>query len=484
MGRAEVNEYNVKAVNTSANRRLYKKRVPIYPKLVSGKYRLVKWVLLFVTLGIYYGLPWIRWERGPAEPSQAVLVDFSGQRFYFFFIEIWPDELYYVTGLLILSALLLFLVTSLFGRLWCGYACPQTVWTDLFIAVERMVEGDRNKRLRLAKQPWGAGKVIKKTIKHGLWLLISAATGGAWVLYFHDAPTVVGNMFAGTAPMSAYLFFGLLTFTTYSLAGLMREQVCTYMCPWPRIQAAMTDEDTFNVGYFAARGEPRGKHKKGKDNSHLGDCVDCKACVVACPMGIDIREGDQLECINCGLCADACDDIMKKLAMPTGLIAYSSDYRQPDVKKSKRFFPVLFRGRTLFYSVAILIVSAIMTMGLTSRATVEFGIERNRAPAFTTLSDGSVRNAMMLRILNKESAPVEYLVRVSGPKELILAAVGHDISDLSMKITVPGDRMQKTRVFMTLPANVKNKPGQKITVELVAPDEETVITKVINFIGE
>ena len=337
-----------KMSETAEPEHLYAKREAVHPQLVHGKYRLTKWIVLFVTLGIYYLLPWLRWPRAPHEPSQAVLVDFEGARLYFFSIEIWPDEFYLVTGLLVLSALALFFVTSVWGRLWCGYTCPQTVWTDLFIAVERAVEGDRNKRLQLAKQPWTAAKITKKVTKHSIWLLIAMATGGAWVLYFHDAPTVVGNFLSGTAPASSYLFVGILTFTTYSLAGLMREQVCTYMCPWPRIQGAMTDDKTFQVGYYALRGEPRGKHKKGADWSELGDCIDCNGCVVACPMGIDIRDGDQLECINCGLCIDACDSVMKKVGLPKGLIAYGADYRAVKDPKARKRLPQFFRARTVF----------------------------------------------------------------------------------------------------------------------------------------
>lgn len=261
---AVVEKLDVAAVNSAAARTLYKAREPIYPKLVHGKFRALKWALLSLTLGVYYLLPWIRWPRGVGEPDQAVLVDFPGRRFYFFFIEIWPDELYFLTGLLILAALALFLATALFGRVWCGYACPQTVWTDLYIAVERLVEGDRNKRIKLAKAPWTGEKIAKKATKHALWLIIAAATGGAWVFYFHDAPTVFPQLFRGEAPGSAYLFIGLLTFTTYMLAGSMREQVCTYMCPWPRIQAALTDSETLQVTYKADRGEPRGSHKKEK----------------------------------------------------------------------------------------------------------------------------------------------------------------------------------------------------------------------------
>ena len=304
---------------------LYKPRTPIYPKLVHGRWRAIKWALLIVTLGIYYLTPWIRWARPAGLPQQAVLVDFTGGRFYFFTLQLWPQEVYFLTGLLVLAALALFLTTALFGRLWCGYACPQTVWTDLYIYVERLFEGDRNARMRLDAAPMSLGKLWRKSGKHAVWLAVAFGTGGAWIFYFHDAPTLLRDFWAGRAPFSAYLSCGLLTAATYLLAGHMREQVCTYMCPWPRIQGAMLDQHSLQVTYRLDRGEPRGAHKKDQAWAGRGDCIDCRQCVVACPMGIDIRDGAQLECINCGLCIDACDAIMRKVERPRGLIGYDTD---------------------------------------------------------------------------------------------------------------------------------------------------------------
>ncbi|MEM9422031.1 MAG: cytochrome c oxidase accessory protein CcoG, partial [Pseudomonadota bacterium] len=421
-------------------------------------------------LGVYYGLPWVRWPRSAHEPDQAVLVDFQGERFYFFFIEIWPDELYFVTGLLVLSAIALFLVTSVYGRLWCGFACPQTVWTDLFIAVERFVEGDRNKRLKLDRQAWSFEKMRKKAVKHFLWLLIAAATGGAWVLYFHDAPTVMASLFLGKAPASAYLFIGILTFTTYALAGLMREQVCTYMCPWPRIQAAMTDDQTFTVGYYSARGEPRGKHKKGQSWEGRGDCIDCNGCVVVCPMGIDIRDGDQLECINCGLCIDACDDVMKKVGRPKGLIAYGMDYRDTALKAPRRRFPELIRVRTLFYASALVVVSALLVAGFLTNQKIEFSAERNRAPAFTRLSDGSIRNAVTLRLLNKNSAVQRFQIVVTGPDALEVQVVGQFVDERVLGLDVIGDKQVQLRMFLTLPPHLAI---QGVPITLTAKNLDT-----------
>jgi cytochrome c oxidase accessory protein FixG len=308
---------------------LYQARRRIYPLGVSGYFRNLKWFLLIVTLGIYYLLPFVRWDRGPDAPSQAVLVDFPARRFYFFFIELWPQEVYYFTGLLVLAALGLFLMNAVAGRVWCGYLCPQTVWTDLFMLVERKIEGDRRERMRADAEPWNFAKARRKATKHFIWLVIAWWTGGAWVLYFADAPTLVWQLatFPGAGdrvdldrhPHLHDLF----------ACRLMREQVCTYLCPWPRIQAGLIDEHSLNVTYRFDRGEPRESLKKSEAararGVPTGDCIDCNQCVAVCPTGVDIRHGLQLACIQCGLCIDACDNVMNKTGRPTGLIAYDTD---------------------------------------------------------------------------------------------------------------------------------------------------------------
>ena len=303
---------------------LYAARTKIYPKRAYGTFRTIKWIVMAVTLSIYYAVPWIRWDRGPYLPDQAVLIDFSSRRFFFFFLEIWPQEFYYITGLLVLAALGLFLVTSIAGRMWCGYTCPQTVWTDLMIAVERFFQGDRNQRMRLDKAPWSFETLWRKSATHLAWLLIAVATGGAWVFYFADAPTLARQLVTFDAPMLAYVFVGIFTATTYVLGGIAREQVCIYMCPWPRIQGGMIDRDSLLVSYRAWRGEPRGAHKAGQSWEGRGDCIDCRQCVAVCPTGIDIRHGSQLECIQCALCIDACNEIMDKVGRPRGLVAYDT----------------------------------------------------------------------------------------------------------------------------------------------------------------
>lgn len=483
-GEHSVKAYDVEAVNSAQQRSLYKARVPIYPKLVNGKFRALKWIVMAATLGLYYLLPWVRWERGPAEPDQAILVDFEGRRFYFFFIEIWPDELYYVTGLLIIAALGLFLATALFGRIWCGYACPQTVWTDLYIAVERLIEGDRNKRIRLSKSPWSIGKVSKKVAKHALWILIGMATGGAWILYFHDAPTIAADFFTGDAPFSAYLFFGLLTFTTYIFAGSMREQVCTYMCPWPRIQAALTDEETLEVTYKRDRGEPRAPHKKGDSWDGRGDCIDCKACVAACPMGIDIRDGAQLECINCALCIDACDDIMAKVDRPLGLIGYDTDANVARRAEGKPPQVKLMRSRTGVYAAVLMIVGVVMLFGLTNRDTVNLNVLRDRTPPYVTLSDGSVRNAYTVKIVNRDNVARNFRLDIDGPDAMIVSAVGEQFSGSERIVTAGGDGVRSLRLFITLPAGTVAAPSIPIVISVADVDTgETAVNPTVFLSG-
>jgi cytochrome c oxidase accessory protein FixG len=428
---------------------LYKPRTPIYPKLVHGRWRQIKWALLIATLAVYYVTPWIRWERPGALPDQAVLVDFFGRRFYFFGIQLWPQEVFYITGLLVMAGLALFLVTALFGRLWCGYACPQTVWTDLYIYVERAFEGDRNARMRLDAAPWTLDKLWRKGGKHAVWLGVAFGTGGAWIFYFRDAPTLLVEFWTGRAPITSYASCALLTATTYIFAGHMREQVCTYMCPWPRIQGAMLDEHSLQVTYRADRGEPRGPHKKGQSWDGRGDCIDCNACLVACPMGIDIRNGSQLECINCGLCADACDEIMDRVGRPRGLIAYDADAAVAARRCGERPRYRLLRSRTLYYAAALALVSGLMSWGLTHRSVLDVHALRDRNPTFVRLHDGAIRNAYTLKIANRSFGPMPVVVRFVGVPGAKLNMPGRQPGLVS--IVAPPNAVEAVRVFVTAP---------------------------------
>ena len=454
-----IRQSKAEAVNAAETRELYKKREPIYPKLAHGKFRTVKWVVMVLALSVYYIVPFLRWDRGPGAPDQAVLVDFAGRRFYFFFVEIWPQEVYYITGLLILAALALFLASALFGRVWCGYACPQTVWTDLFIWVERAFEGDRNARMKLDRSPWSLNKAWRKIGKHAVWLVISLATGGAWILYFHDAYATLHNFFTLQAAPSAYLFAGILTFTTYTLAGTMREQVCTYMCPWPRIQAAMTDRDALNVTYRIDRGEPRGAHKKNESWDNRGDCIDCKQCVAVCPMGIDIRDGAQLECIQCALCIDACDDVMKKVDRPTGLITYETDDNIDRFQAGEKPRYHFLRPRTIVYATAFIIVAAIMLGALLNRSELELNSQRDRNPNYVVLSDGSVRNGYNLKVVNKANEPRVMQLSIEGDPAIVARVLGAT-ADAPMELTIEADRTRDYVIYLTLPADAIDGPRE------------------------
>ena len=262
---ADVERFDAQAVDAAWKRKpFYEARKKIFPKRAKGQFSSFKWGVMVVTLAIYYLTPWLRWDRGPYAPDQAVLVDMANRWFYFFFIEIWPQEFFFVAGLLVMAGFGLFLVTSAVGRAWCGYTCPQTVWVDLFLVVERAIEGERNQRIKLDNASWSVDKIVKRVSKHAIWIVIAVATGGAWIFYFADAPTLLVDFATGQAAPIAYITVAVLTATTYVFGGLMREQVCTYMCPWPRIQAAMLDENSLVVTYNDWRGEPRSHHAKKK----------------------------------------------------------------------------------------------------------------------------------------------------------------------------------------------------------------------------
>ena len=441
--------------NSAARRSLYAARVKIHPKRGAGFFRNLKWLVMVVTLGIYYITPWLRWDRGAYAPDQAVLVDMAHRRFYFFFIEIWPQEFYYVAGMLIMAGIGLFLITSTIGRAWCGYTCPQTVWTDLFLVVERWIEGDRNARIKLDAAPWSLDKIWKRVSKNILWLLIAVATGGAWIFYFADAPTLAREFFTLEASPVAYMTVAILTATTFILAGYMREQVCTYMCPWPRIQAAMLDEDSLVVTYNDWRGEPRSRHRKKVEaaGEKVGDCVDCNACVAVCPAGIDIRDGQQLECITCALCIDACDNVMDKIGVPRGLISYST-LRTYDAQKAGT--PALvgwrsfLRPRTFVYAAVFAAIGLAMLFTLLHRDSLAITVQNDRNPLFVMLSDGSIRNGFKIEIINMLQRPRKFAIELDGLGDASMTMVGADNSpSRRLDIDVDADKLRAIKVFVT-----------------------------------
>lgn len=461
----------------------FKKQQKIYPRRVWGKFRKLKWLAMLVLLGIYYGAPWIRWDRGEQLPDQAILIDLHHTRAYFFGIEIWPQEVYYITGILILAAVGLFFVTSLFGRVWCGYACPQTVWTDLFVWVERIVQGDRNARKKLDESPWTLKKIYKKLLTHVIWLVIGLCTGGAWVFYFNDAPTLMDQILHFDVSWTVGGWILGLTFSTYIMAGFAREQVCTYMCPYARFQSAMFDKDTLIIAYDTERGEPRGKWKKKEEYlaraagkatyqaeatgllneakseqlvaAKPGHCIDCDSCVVVCPMGIDIREGLQMECIACGLCIDACDTVMEKIGLPKGLIRYDTE------SKSKLD---LLRPRTVWYTSIIAAVAFFMLYSLLTRSPLELNVIHDRNPLFVTLSDGTIRNGYSIHVLNKAHEDKKYTLVVEGLEGATLRVQESEELDPA-NLPVFADSVENFRVFISAP---KQKDHRKeITFTLI-----------------
>ncbi|SPJ22868.1 RdxA/RdxB/FixG family protein [Palleronia abyssalis] len=475
---------------------LYAARVPIFPRRVSGFYRNLKWWIMGLTLAVYYITPWLRWDRGPNLPDQAVLVDLANRRFYFFWIEIWPHEFYFVAGLLVMAGLGLFLFTAALGRVWCGYACPQTVWTDLFLMVERWVQGDRNARMRLRNAPMSPRKATLLGTTWTIWLLIALATGGAWVFYFTDAPTLARDLVAFQAPGVAYMTIAILTATTFIFGGFMREQICIYMCPWPRIQGAMMDEGTLTVAYRDWRGEPRGKGLRRREaasdlrvtgpqiggRSPLipmpgvrdtkivgaapapasiagpGDCIDCNACVNVCPMGIDIRDGQQMACITCALCIDACDQVMAKIGQPRGLIDYVALSDAPREAAGGAPIPAwrhAMRPRNFLYTGLWSLVGILLVVALFVRPDIEMTVSPIRNPTYVALSDGSVRNVYDVRLLNKHGEARQFLLSPSLGPDLTLQIEGQPGNTL----TVPADTQQLTRVYLTAP------PGSEAAAE-------------------
>jgi cytochrome c oxidase accessory protein FixG len=449
----------------------------IYPKKVDGHFRHIKWGIQFATLAIYYFLPFVRWHRGPDAPSQAVLVDFPHRRFYFFFIEIWPQEVYYLTGLLIIAALTLFLMNAVAGRIWCGYMCPQTVWTDFYMTTERWIEGDARDRIRLDNGPWTLEKIRKKVAKHFVWILIAWWTGGVWVLYFADAPTLVHSLATFQPGVGeAFLWIGILTFTTYIFAGWMREKVCLHACPWPRIQAALTDEYALNVTYRYDRGEPRMSAKAATaaraHGAAAGDCVDCGQCVAVCPTGVDIRKGAQLGCIQCGLCIDACDSVMEKLHRPTRLIGYDTEMnlKRRECGEAPIYKPL--RVRTVFYAVLILAIGGFMSVTLATRDDMHVNVLHDRNPLAVKLKDGGVRNGYTLRFSNKKPDVRRFVTTVAGVPGAQTEVVGAP-ADARGKVTIEvgPDQTREARVLLSTHGAIAAK--SQTPVVFTVTDAET-----------
>jgi cytochrome c oxidase accessory protein FixG len=399
---------------------LYAPSPKIYPRSVQGRFAMWRWALVWLTQLVFYGLPWLEWGQ-----RQAVLFDLGARRFYIFGLVLYPQDFIYLTGLLVISALSLFLFTAVAGRLWCGYACPQTVYSEIFMWIERKIEGDRSARMRLDAGQFSLEMLVKKWYKHIIWLGVAMWTGFTFVGYFTPIKSL-GMEFLQTRMSSWEVFWVFFYgFATYGNAGFMREQVCKYMCPYARFQSAMFDADTLIVTYDAQRGEPRGKHQTTADVKRTtGDCIDCSLCVQVCPTGIDIRDGLQYECIGCGACADVCDTVMDKVGMPRGLVRYAT---QNAIKKgwnSAQIWGQVMRVRVWIYTGVLLALVLALSTSLALRTPFRVDIVRDRTTLSRITEYGTLQNVYRLQIMNATEHSSDYQVSVRGLHGIELRDMG------------------------------------------------------------
>ncbi|MBS0509092.1 MAG: cytochrome c oxidase accessory protein CcoG [Proteobacteria bacterium] len=389
---------------------LYEAQKKVYPRSISGVFANWRWIMVYVTQLIFYGLPWLQWGE-----RQMVLFDLGARRFYIFGLVLYPQDFIYLTGLLIISALALFLFTAVAGRLWCGFSCPQTVYTEIFMWIEHKIEGDRSARIRLDNGPWTFEKIWKKSLKQLVWVSVAFWTGFTFVGYFVPIRELGGELLSlhGTWQLFWVFFYGL---ATYGNAGYLREQVCKYMCPYARFQSAMFDNDTLVVTYDPERGEPRGPRTKAVDYKAkgLGDCIDCSLCVQVCPTGIDIRNGLQYDCIGCGLCVDACNTVMDKMQYPRGLIRFSTQNGVKNHWTQSQMLKRVLRPRVLFYSAILLALCIGMMASLVVRTPLKVDIVRDRAALSRIVAGGKLENIYRLQIMNATEGAQRYVISARG----------------------------------------------------------------------
>lgn len=402
---------------------LYEATKKIYPRTVQGIFAKWRWIMVVLTQLVFYGLPWLEWGQ-----RQAVLFDLGARRFYIFGLVLYPQDFIYLTAILVISAFSLFLFTAIAGRLWCGYACPQTVYSEIFMWVERKVEGDRSARMRLDSESLSLKKFFKKTYKHIIWLAIAMWTGFTFVGYFSPIKDLGMAFISGNMGSWEVFWVFFYAFATYGNAGFMREQVCKYMCPYARFQSAMFDKDTLIVTYDSARGEPRGARSKKADPASmgLGACVDCTLCVQVCPTGIDIRNGLQYECIGCGACADVCDTVMDKVGYPRGLVKYSTENALKNGWTQKQTLRHVFRPRVLIYMAILMVVVAALLTSLGLRKPFKVDVVRDRAALARIVSGGNIENVYRLQIMNAAETPLNFRLSADGLPGLTLVT-DHDV---------------------------------------------------------
>jgi len=442
---------------------LYEIRKKIHPRAVSGWFAGWRWALVILTQVVFYGLPWLLWND-----RQAVLFEIAARRFYVFGLVFWPQDVIYLTVLLIISAYSLFLFTAIAGRLWCGYACPQTVYTEIFMWVERRIEGDRNARIKLDAAPWSAEKLGKRFAKHAIWIAIALWTGVTFVGYFTPIRELVRSLPFGVSGWAAFwiLFYG---FATYGNAGWMREQVCKYMCPYARFQSAMFDKDTLIIAYDAERGEPRGARGRKVDYKAkgLGTCVDCEICVQVCPTGIDIRKGLQYECIGCAACIDGCNQVMDKMGYPRGLIRYASEHGLAGHYDRAQMLRRMVRPRTIIYTAILLLIVAVAAVSLAMRNPLKVDVMRDRGALAREAAPGVIENSYRLQIMNTDESPRRFVIEAEGLPGLKVVGVEQPIA-----IDAAGSKLVPLRLQAGAEAAA---PGShKIEFKVHAVDDEHV----------
>lgn len=446
---------------------LYEKRQKIYPRQVHGIFARMRVSGVVALMSIYYFTPWLLWDG-----RQAVLFDLPGRKFYIFGLTFWPQDLIYLSALLILAALSLFFFTALAGRLWCGYACPQTVWTEVFLWIERKIEGNRMQQIKLDKAPWTPRKFAIKGAKHTLWVLLSLWTGYTFVGYFTPVRELgLSILSLNMGPWETFwvLFYG---FATYGNAGWLREQVCIYMCPYARFQSAMFDKDTLIISYDPARGDPRGSRKRSTDPKKLGlgDCIDCTMCVQVCPTGIDIRNGLQYQCIGCAACIDACDDVMDRIGYQPGLIRYTTENALEGQSTH------IVRPRMLVYAGILVVLLLSTVISILIRTPAKLDVIRDRNALFRETDEGLVENVYTLRILNKDDQAHDYIISIEGQPNMELLI---DKSKITIEAGAVGDLSARLRID---PVDL-NSRSTEVDFRLKSKDGSISVSESARFVG-